>query len=46
LLVHPFVWGNGAKFFKDGAQPAKLELIESRSLDLGVVLLRYQPVKG
>jgi dihydrofolate reductase len=42
LLVHPFVWGRGAKFFKDGAQPAKLELIEPKSLELGVVLLRYQ----
>ncbi len=43
LLIHPFVWGSGTKFFKDGVQPAKLELIESKSLELGVVLLRYQP---
>jgi dihydrofolate reductase len=45
LLVHPFVWGSGAKLFKDGTQTAKLELIESKSLELGVVLLRYQPTK-
>jgi dihydrofolate reductase len=43
ILVHPFVWGSGAKFFKDGVQPVKLELIEPKSLELGVVLLRYQP---
>jgi dihydrofolate reductase len=46
LLVHPFVWGRGAKFFKDQTQTAKLELIESKPLELGVVLLRYQSMKG
>jgi dihydrofolate reductase len=43
LLVHPFVWGSGKKLFNDQAQHAKLELIESRPLELGVVLLRYEP---
>lgn len=46
LLIHPFVWGSGSRLFKDGAQPAKLELVESKPLELGVVLLRYRPATG
>jgi dihydrofolate reductase len=46
LLVHPFVWGSGSKLFKDQAQPAKLELIESKSLEKGVLLLRYGSKNG
>jgi dihydrofolate reductase len=46
LLVHPFVWGRGKKLFKDGAQAMKLEVIEAKMLDLGVVLMRYQPKQG
>jgi dihydrofolate reductase len=43
LLVHPYIWGSGSKLFRDGAQPLRLELIEAKSLELGAVLLRYQP---
>jgi dihydrofolate reductase len=43
LLIHPTILGSGSKLFKDQAQSAKLELIEARALELGVVLLRYQP---
>jgi dihydrofolate reductase len=46
LLVHPYVWGLGKKLFKDGAQTLRLELIEARPLELGAVLLRYQPKKN
>jgi dihydrofolate reductase len=46
LLVHPFVWGRGKKLFKDGAQALRLEPIEAKVLDLGVVLMRYQPKQG
>ncbi len=46
LLIHPFVWGRGKKLFRDGAQAAKLEPIEAKVLDLGVVLMRYQPKQG
>jgi|GEM_PF-40067 len=45
LLVHPIVLGRGSRFFKDGAQSLRLELVESRALELGVMLLRYQPSK-
>ncbi len=45
LLVHPIVWGSGSRLFKDQAKSAKLELIELKSLDKGVLLLRYQPIK-
>ncbi len=43
LLVHPVVWGRGAKWFGGDSPTAPLDLIEARSLDLGVVLLRYRP---
>jgi dihydrofolate reductase len=46
LLINPVVMGSGAKFFKDQTQHAKLKLIEAKSLDLGVVLLRYKPDLG
>lgn len=46
LLIHPFVWGSGANLFKNRAETTKLKLIESRTLELGVVLLRYQPTKS
>ncbi|THF84991.1 dihydrofolate reductase [Deinococcus sp. KSM4-11] len=43
LLVHPRVVGTGKRLFEDGVAALTLELVESRSLDRGVVLLRYQP---
>ncbi len=42
FLVHPIVLGTGKHFFKEGEQ-AKLKLIEAKSYDSGMVLLRYQP---
>ncbi len=46
LLVHPTILGSGSRLFKDGVQTAKLEPIEAKVLDLGVVLMRYQPKQG
>jgi len=43
FLIHPLVLGQGKHFFKDGAQ-AKLKLLEAKSYESGMVLLRYQPV--
>jgi len=42
LLTYPIVVGKGKRLFKDGSK-TKLKLIESRSFDSGVVLLRYAP---
>src|SRR5512138_3140979 len=43
LLVHPAVVGSGRHFFKEGNGLTKLELVDSRPIRLGVVLLRYAP---
>jgi dihydrofolate reductase len=45
FLVHPVIIGDGKHFFKDGMPTTKLKLIETKTLDLGVTLLRYQPAK-
>jgi dihydrofolate reductase len=42
LALHPALWGTGARAF-EGAEHVKLRLIESRSFDSGVTLLRYEP---
>ena len=44
LLVFPLVRGGGKRMFKDGST-ATLTLVEAKSYDTGVVLLRYQPAK-
>ncbi len=46
LLVHPVVLGCGKRLFKDGMDTTALKLVESKTFSSGVVLLRYQPVKG
>lgn len=46
LLVHPVVMGRGKRLFGDGVRPARLALIETRMLDLGVMLLRYRTKSG
>jgi hypothetical protein len=40
--VHPIVWGEGARPFE--GEKVRLNLIESKPFDSGVILLRYQPV--
>lgn len=41
LFVYPVVQGRGRALFPDGREATSLTLIESRSFDSGVVLLRY-----
>jgi dihydrofolate reductase len=45
LLVYPIVLGKGKRLFKDGTA-ATLKLLEAKSFDSGVVLLRYETAKG
>lgn len=45
FLVHPVVMGSGKHFFKDGMPSTGLKLLETKTLSLGVNLLRYQPEK-
>jgi dihydrofolate reductase len=43
LMVFPVVLGTGKHLFEDGIG-TRLRLVESRSFESGVVLLRYQPI--
>jgi dihydrofolate reductase len=42
LGLHPALWGTGTRAF-EGVDHTKLRLLEARSFDSGVVLLRYEP---
>jgi len=42
LIVHPVIMGSGKRFFQEGQQPAGLKLAGTRTLDNGVIALRYQ----
>jgi dihydrofolate reductase len=43
FLIHPFVMGNGKRFFQEGMPLAKLRLARSRALDSGVIASSYEP---
>ena len=43
LVVHPVIMGSGKHYFKDGMDMTRLELIQTKPLDLGVIVMRYQP---
>ncbi len=43
LLVHPVVVGHGQRLFPDGIQPMGMSLVGSKTFQLGVVGLTYQP---
>ena len=46
FLVQPIIVGSGKRFFKDGMQSPSLKLVSSKTFDLGVVLLTYEPERG
>lgn len=43
IWVHPVVLGNGKRLFDDGLDRADLELVASKTLSTGVVILTYRP---
>jgi len=43
ICLAPIVLGKGAPLFKPGAERRRLELLESRPLATGGVILRYGP---
>lgn len=43
LLLHPVVLGEGVPLFKDIQRRRTLKLLEAKTFENGVVLLRYQP---
>ena len=42
LFVHPVILGAGKPMFHSPNEQVKLQLVETRVFDCGVVLLRYQ----
>jgi len=46
-MVFPIVLGSGKRLFGDSASTKALRLLESQPVgDDGVVILRYEPVRG
>ena len=41
--VHPAIWGEGARPYE--GEKVRMRLLESKSYDSGVTLLRYKPSK-
>ena len=46
FLVHPIIMGSGKRFFKEGLPTTRLKLVKTKTLDLGVMLLCYQPAEA
>lgn len=44
FLVHPVIAGSGKKFYQDGMDLTKLQLVSNKALDKGVIALTYQRV--
>jgi dihydrofolate reductase len=45
LLVHPVILGGGKPLFAGMSQPVKLNLLQAKTFDNGVVVLYYAPAK-
>jgi dihydrofolate reductase len=45
FMVHPVIAGSGKRFFTEGMDMTKLNLVESKPISRGVVILTYQPTK-
>jgi dihydrofolate reductase len=43
LLIHPLVMGSGRKLFPEGSPFAKLNLVDSKTTDNGVIIATYLP---
>jgi dihydrofolate reductase len=46
FLVHPILAGSGKRPFRNGMASAKLKLVETKELSLGVAALRYSRAKS
>ncbi len=46
ILLYPVLLGSGKRLFEGGIAPAAMTLVESRSFDQGVVLLKYERAGG
>ena len=43
IMVFPIVLGSGKRLFRNGLATTVLELVDTKALDSGVVLLTYRP---
>lgn len=43
LLIHPLILGSGRRLFPEGGTFATLRLVDTRTTNNGVVIVRYQP---
>ncbi len=46
FLVHPIFMGSGKRFFNDGMVKRKLNLVKTKTLNLGVIQDSYQPARA
>ena len=44
LLVHPIIMGSGKNFFREEMDTTKLNLVKTKTLDVGVTLDCYQSI--
>jgi dihydrofolate reductase len=45
LMVHPIVFGNGKRLFREGSSPTRLRLADSKTSSTGVLILTYEPAR-
>jgi dihydrofolate reductase len=45
LMIHPVIVGRGKRFFKDGSDLERLQLVNSKITSSGVAILTYHPAK-
>lgn len=45
LLIHPLLLGNGKRLFREGNEPVRLRLVDSKTSGKGVLILTYVPSK-
>jgi len=45
FLVHPVIAGKGKRFFKEGMNVPGLKIMKTKTMEKGVVLYCYEPVK-
>jgi dihydrofolate reductase len=43
LKIFPVILGSGKRLFGDGAIPAELRLVESKTSTTGVIMATYEP---
>jgi dihydrofolate reductase len=45
FLIHPIIAGSGKRFFKDDMQTTGLKLVNTKTIDKGVIVLYYETIK-